>query len=131
MSVTVLRSSCPRNRFAKSVFQSKTLFRVRVIYVKVFFAQSLKFLSLIGHLDVVEEFVGLVEPPKVTIMILNYNGLRWLPNCLSSVARTDYSNLDVCLVDNGSVDGSLEYVRKNFPSVKVIQHPRNLGFAKG
>jgi len=104
---------------------------VRVIYVKVFFAQSLKFLSLIGHLDVVEEFVGLVEPPKVTIMILNYNGLRWLPNCLSSVARTDYSNLDVCLVDNGSVDGSLEYVRKNFPSVKVIQHPRNLGFAKG
>jgi len=42
-------------------------------------------------------------------MVLNYNGLRWLPNCLSSVARTDYPNFDVYLVDNGSVDGSVNY----------------------
>jgi len=64
-------------------------------------------------------------------MILNYNGLRWLPNCLSSVARTDYPNFNVYLVDNGSVDGSVGYVRKNFPWVKVIQHTRNFGFAEG
>jgi len=64
-------------------------------------------------------------------MVLNYNGLRWLPNCLSSVAKTDYPNLNVYLVDNGSIDGSVNYVRKNFPWVKVIRHERNLGFAEG
>jgi len=73
----------------------------------------------------------LVGPPRVAVMILNYNSLRWLPNCLSSVAGTDYPNLDVYLVDNGSIDGSVEHVRKKFPWVKVIQHSRNLGFAEG
>lgn len=73
----------------------------------------------------------LVGPPRVAVMILNYNGLKWLPNCLSSVAKTDYPNLDLCLVYNGSVDGSVEYVRKNFSWVKVIQLPSNLGFAEG
>lgn len=47
--------------------------------------------------------VRLAEPPSVAIMILNYNGLRWLPICLASVAGTEYPNLDVYLVDNGSV----------------------------
>jgi len=73
----------------------------------------------------------MVTLPSVAIMIINYNGLKWLPTCLESVARTDYPRLDVYIVDNGSVDGSVEYVKKNFPWVKVIQHPRNLGFAEG
>jgi len=73
----------------------------------------------------------LVEPPRVAIMILNYDGLRWLPNCLSSVARTDYPNLDVYLVDNGSADGSVDYVQRIFPWVKIIRHGRNLGYAEG
>ena len=72
----------------------------------------------------------MVEPQRVAVMILNYNGLRWLPNCLSCVARTDYPNLDVHLVDNGIFDGSVDYVREKFLWVKVIQHPTNLGFAE-
>jgi len=72
-----------------------------------------------------------VEPPRVAVMILTYNGLRWLRGCVSSVAETEYPNLDVYLVDNGSDDGSLEYVRENYPWVKVIEHGRNLGFAEG
>ena len=68
--------------------------------------------------------------PKLSVMILNYNGLRWLPTCLSSVARTDYADLDVYLVDNGSADGSVDYVQKNFPWVKVIPNKKNLGFAE-
>jgi len=73
----------------------------------------------------------LVEPPRVAVMVLNYNGLRWLPNCLSSVARTDYPNLEVYLVDNGSVDESVDYVQENFQWVKIICHERNLGYAEG
>jgi len=77
------------------------------------------------------EFAQMSEPPSVAIMIINYNGLRWLPTCLTSVSRTDYPRLDVYVVDNGSVDGSVEYVKRSFPQVRVIQYPRNLGFAEG
>ena len=48
-----------------------------------------------------------------------------------SVARTEYQNFDVYLVDNGSVDGSVDYVKENFPRVKIIRHVTNLGFAEG
>jgi len=44
---------------------------------------------------------------------------------------TDYANLDICLVDNGSTDGSIDYVRRSFPSVKIIPNEQNLGFADG
>jgi hypothetical protein len=74
---------------------------------------------------------GLAQFPRVAVIVLNYNGLRWLSNCLSSVARTDYRNLDVYLADNGSVDGSVDFVRENFPWVKIIRHALNFGFAEG
>jgi len=70
------------------------------------------------------------QNPKIAIMILNYNGLRWLPKCLASVTRTDYPNYDVYLIDNGSVDKSIDYVTQNFPSVKIIRNDKNLGFAE-
>lgn len=75
--------------------------------------------------------MGSGRSPKVSILILNYNGLKWLPACLSSALGTDYPNLEVCLVDNGSSDGSIEYVREKFPSVRIIANGRNLGFAEG
>jgi GT2 family glycosyltransferase len=49
---------------------------------------------------------------------------------LASVARIEYPNFDVYLVDNGSVDGSANYVQRNFPLVETIRHSRNLGFAE-
>lgn len=69
--------------------------------------------------------------PRVAVVVLTRNGLRWLPKCLSSVARTDYRNLDVYVVDNASTDGSVQYVREHFPDVKIIVHSMNLGFAAG
>jgi len=67
----------------------------------------------------------------VSVLVLNYNGLRWLPQCLSSIAATDYPNLEVYLVDNGSTDGSISYVQTSFSSVKIISNEQNLGFAEG
>lgn len=66
----------------------------------------------------------------VAIMVINYNGLGWLPRCLSSVHSTEYPNFEVYLIDNASVDDSVKYVHENYPSVKIIRNPRNLGFAK-
>lgn len=63
-------------------------------------------------------------------MILNHNGLRWLPKCLSSVSKTDYPNCESWIVDNASRDGSVQYVRANYPSMRILQYQSNLGFAE-
>ena len=61
-------------------------------------------------------------------MILSYNTLGWLSNCLTSVLRSAYSDFSVYLIDNGSSDGSVEFVRRAFPTVRLIANPTNLGF---
>lgn len=60
-------------------------------------------------------------------MVLNYNGIRWLHRCLTSVGKTRYSNYTVHLIDCGSADQSVAFVRKHFGSVKIVLC-RNLGF---
>lgn len=67
--------------------------------------------------------------PRVALMILNFNGLRWLKNCLSSVTKVTYPNLDVYLIDNGSADASCAFVRSNYPAVRLVPFTENLGFA--
>lgn len=69
--------------------------------------------------------------PLVYIIILCWNGKKWLQECLSSVLSTQYSNFHVLLIDNGSTDGSKEYVRKNFPEVELLVNKKNLGYAEG
>jgi len=67
----------------------------------------------------------------VTLLILNYNGKTYLKNCLDSVLAIDYPNFDVKLIDNGSTDGSVDFVKENYPEVEVIEHDANYGFALG
>jgi GT2 family glycosyltransferase len=69
--------------------------------------------------------------PLVSIIILNYNGIALLDDCLKSVFATDYRPLEVLLVDNGSTDGSVAFVRSRFPEVRLLALTRNLGFAGG
>jgi GT2 family glycosyltransferase len=69
--------------------------------------------------------------PKVSVMIMNYNGKKWLSQCLESVAKISYQNFDTYLIDNASTDGSTNYVENNFPWVKIIKHEKNFGFAEG
>jgi len=68
---------------------------------------------------------------KVSVIILNWNGKHHLERCLSSVLEQTYSNFEVILVDNGSTDGSVEFVRGRFPEVRIIWNEENLGFAAG
>jgi GT2 family glycosyltransferase len=63
------------------------------------------------------------------VVIANWNGLRYLKNCLSSVRSQTYNNIEVIIVDNASRDGSLDFIRQNYPDVTLIQNPKNNGFA--
>jgi len=71
--------------------------------------------------------------PKVSIIIPNYNGRSFLDACLSSISQINYprDRYDVILVDNGSNDGSVEYVRNRFPWVIILVLNRNYGFTGG
>jgi GT2 family glycosyltransferase len=66
----------------------------------------------------------------VSVVVVNFNGLRFLAECLESLERQTLPRhrYEVLLVDNGSVDGSPEYVRSHFPGVRVVEAGANLGF---
>ena len=68
---------------------------------------------------------------KVAIIIVNWNGLKYLEDCLISVYNQKYQNFYVYFVDNGSIDDSVNFVTNNFPKIKIIKLDRNTGFAKG
>ncbi len=63
------------------------------------------------------------------VVIPNWNGRRWLPGCLGSLAAQELAPSEVIVVDNGSSDGSLEYLRATHPAVRVIVLETNTGFA--
>ncbi|RLT36700.1 MAG: glycosyltransferase family 2 protein, partial [Chloroflexi bacterium] len=71
--------------------------------------------------------------PFVTVVVLNWNGLRLLPPCLGAVAQTDYpaGQWETVVVDNASTDGSAEWVEANHPWVRVRRNPGNWGFGRG
>jgi GT2 family glycosyltransferase len=68
----------------------------------------------------------------VSIVILNWNGLEFLEKCMPSVvkaARVYGHNCEIMVVDNASIDDSADYLKINFPQVKIISLGENLGFA--
>lgn len=72
-----------------------------------------------------------MQQPRVTIIIVNYNGMKFLDNCLKSLKKILYPNYCVIVVDNGSTDGSVDFIRKNYPDyVTLVQNKENLGFLK-
>ncbi len=76
-------------------------------------------------------FEEVLNFPKVSIIILNWNEKEYLRKCLDSVLKTDYPNFEVIVVDNASVDGSKEMVKKEYSKVILIENKKNLGFCVG
>lgn len=69
--------------------------------------------------------------PFVSVIVVNCNGRVYLDECMSSLLAQTYPAIEIIFVDNGSRDGSCEYVETKFPSIKIIANAENLGFAKG
>lgn len=68
---------------------------------------------------------------KISVVIPNWNGKHWLKICLPGLRKQSFKDFEVIVVDNGSSDGSSEYVQKYFPEFGIVQLERNFGFAGG
>jgi GT2 family glycosyltransferase len=71
------------------------------------------------------------DQPTVAAVILNWNGRPYLESCLSALAAQTYPITRVLLVDNGSSDDSVAFVRARFPSVEILDNGGNVGFGAG
>lgn len=69
---------------------------------------------------------------KTTVSLAAYNGLKWLPQCLKSLKQQAFQDFELIIVDNGSTDGTLEFLR-NYQEAPftLIANKKNLGFAAG
>lgn len=69
--------------------------------------------------------------PKVSIVLLNWNGLRDTIECLRSIYNQDYQNFDLIVIDNASTDNSVEVIKKEFPDITIIENEKNFGYTGG
>jgi len=71
--------------------------------------------------------------PFVSVIIVNYNGVHYLPTCLDALRLQTYPQdlFEVIVSDNGSRDGSIELIKNNYPWVRLLDNSHNLGFASG
>lgn len=72
-----------------------------------------------------------MSAPKISIVIVNWNGIAFLKDCLESVHRQNYPYFEVIVVDNGSTDNSVTYIKAAFPKTIIIESKKNYGFAVG
>lgn len=65
---------------------------------------------------------------KVSIVIPNYNGIKYVDTCLDALKKQTMKDLEIWMIDNGSTDGSRELVQEKYPEVQVVEMGENTGF---
>jgi len=71
------------------------------------------------------------ENPLVSVIVLNYNAGELLLNCIESIKKSAYKNLEIIVVDNISTDKSQKICKEKYPSIKLIQNDENFGYCEG
>lgn len=69
--------------------------------------------------------------PKLIVLILSYNGKYLLNDSISSYMANDYQNFKVFVIDNGSTDGTKEWLEENYPEVVALRIEKNIGYSGG
>lgn len=72
-----------------------------------------------------------MDNPLISIIIVNWNAGKYLNDCIISLKNQTYKNYEIILVDNASSDNSIEFVKKHFSDICIIENKENLGFAEG
>jgi GT2 family glycosyltransferase len=78
-----------------------------------------------------------MKKPFLSVQILNYNGKKFIKNCIDSLLKQDYPNFEIIFIDNNSSDKSIEYLKNNYSKqiktnkIKILKFKKNYGFAEG
>lgn len=67
---------------------------------------------------------------KVTVVIPNYNGISFLKDCMESLKIQTYKDFSVLVVDNASADGSVEFIKREYPEAELLELDKNYGFSR-
>jgi len=67
--------------------------------------------------------------PAVSVIVTNYNGKKYLKKCFDSLLKQTYPRIELILADDYSEDGSVPYIKKNYPQVKIAANPKNSGLS--
>lgn len=67
---------------------------------------------------------------ELSIVILTFNGIKFIGPCLDSIFTQDYQDFEVIVIDNGSSDGTALFVKENYPHVILVENKENLGACK-
>lgn len=68
--------------------------------------------------------------PLVYVVVISYNGRRFMEGCFGTLCRTHYANFRLLLVDNGSTDDTVQLVRRQFPDVEILSLSPNVGYTR-
>ncbi len=71
-----------------------------------------------------------MKEPRIALIIINFNGRPHLAQCLESIFNQTYKNFSVIIVDNNSTDGSVSFVKENYPDIELVENKKNVGFGK-
>ena len=71
------------------------------------------------------------ESPFVSVIVVNWNGMPYLEECVRSLLRLSYTNFEIIVVDNNSSDNSVDLLKQLSPKLTLIINEENLGFARG
>jgi len=67
---------------------------------------------------------------KLSVNLVSWNGMKYIKDCLKSLEQQTFTDFSLLVVDNGSTDGTLEFIKEEYPHVKVVEHKKNAGFAR-
>lgn len=70
-----------------------------------------------------------MKDKNICVIIVTYNGMKWIENCLYNVLLSDV-NPNVIIIDNGSTDGTIEFIQNKYPGMELIKSGANLGFGQ-
>lgn len=73
----------------------------------------------------------MITSPKVAVVILNWNGRKYLEQFLPALTKTTYPNFEIIIADNGSTDDSIDFIEANYSRLRLIKFTANYGFAQG
>ena len=71
-----------------------------------------------------------VSEPTVSIIVINWNGERFLSRCLEAIREQTYPDIELFVIDNASSDGSVDLIKGDFPDVRLVENGANLGFCR-